>query len=359
MPYSHKKLTVDEIVAVIRLVESYVFRRAICTIPTNSMNTTFAGLSRTIQKENYIESLHAAFLLLPSYRRFPNDEDFMRDIKKRDLYNFRSRSYWLRRLENHGRKERVAVEEYTIEHIMPQNENLSKEWQAELGIEFQRIQQEWLHTIGNLTLTAYNSEYSDHSFTYKRQEITDKNGYKIGFAHSPLKLNNELRDTPVWNEEALKSRAHCLAQEAITVWRAPQLSSEVLDTYRPLSKSKAQYNISDHPQLNMGAMSELFDAFRKAILALDPCINEEFLKLYVAYKAETNFVDVIPQAKRLLLILNLTMDDIEDPKELCHDISGKGRWGNGDVEVVLNSLDELPYAIGLVRQSFDYQMGRS
>ncbi|MCA8917314.1 MAG: DUF262 domain-containing protein, partial [Planctomycetes bacterium] len=157
--YKQDRLTTDELLGIIRLVESYVFRRAICAIPTNSLNKTFAGLSRSLKKDRYLESVKAAFLLMPSYRRFPSDEEFQRDIKLRDLYNFRSRSYWLRRLENHGRKERVVVENYTIEHILPQNEALSPEWQAELGPEWQRIQQTWLHTLGNLTLTGYNSEY--------------------------------------------------------------------------------------------------------------------------------------------------------------------------------------------------------
>ncbi len=94
-------------------------------------------------------------------------------------------------------------------------------------------------------------------------------------------------------------------------------------------------------------------------MALDPCITEDFLKLYVAYKAETNFVDVVPQAKRLLLVLNLTIEDIEDPKDLCRDISNIGRWGNGDVEVGLSSIEELPYVMGLIRQSFEQQMGDS
>ena len=104
-------------------------------------------------------------------------------------------------------------------------------------------------------------------------------------------------------------------------------------------------------------MRDLFETLRKSVMALDPCVNEEFLKLYVAYKAETNFVDVVPQAKRLLLVLNLGIDDIEDPKGLCRDISNIGRWGNGDVEIGLSSVDELPYVMGLIRQSFDRQMG--
>ena len=103
-------------------------------------------------------------------------------------------------------------------------------------------------------------------------------------------------------------------------------------------------------------MHDLFEAFRKEVCALDPVVNEEFLKLYVAYKAETNFVDVVPQAKRLRLSLNMPFAEIVDPRGLCKDVSALGRWGNGEVEVGLTSLEELPYIIGLVRQSFDRQM---
>lgn len=356
--YKQGRLTSEEVLRIVRLVESYVFRRAICAIPTNSLNKTFAGMSRILKKDRYLESVQAAFLLLPSYRRFPSDDEFQRDVKVRDLYNFRSRSYWLRRLENHGRKERVMVEDYTIEHILPQNEALSKEWQAELGTDWQRVQQDWLHTLGNLTLTGYNSEYSDHPFAYKRDQVTDKNDNPVGFAHSPLKLNLGLGKVSQWNETAIKDRADRLAADAAKVWGAPQLADDVLDAYRPAAaKPGQQYGVADHAHLTAGPMRELFEALRKSILALDPCVNEEFLKLYVAYKAETNFVDVVPQAKRLLLVLNLGIDDIEDPKGLCRDISNIGRWGNGDVEIGLNTADDLPYVMGLIRQSFDRQMG--
>jgi len=104
-------------------------------------------------------------------------------------------------------------------------------------------------------------------------------------------------------------------------------------------------------------MRELFDLFREAVLALDPCVSEEFLKLYVAYKAETNFVDVVPQAKRLRLAINMPFHEIDDPKGICLDVTNLGRWGNGDVEVGIITKEDLPYVIGLVRQSFDRQMG--
>lgn len=356
--YRQERLTAEEVLHIVRLVESYVFRRAICAIPTNSLNKTFAGLTRTLKKDRYLESVQAVFLLLPSYRRFPSDEEFQRELKVRDLYNFRSRTYWLRRLENHGRKERVVVEDYTIEHILPQNEALSQEWQAELGSEWHRIQQTWLHTLGNLTLTAYNSTYSDRSFIYKCDQALDKDGNPVGFAHSPLKLNKGLGQVQVWNEDAIKVRADRLATDALKVWGAPQLAGDVLDAYRPTATSPdQQYSISDHPHLAGGPIRDLFEALRQGVLALDPCVSEEFWKLYVAYKAETNFVDVVPQAKRLRLSLNMPFHEIDDPKGVCLDVTNLGRWGNGDVEVGLASLAELPYVMGLIRQSFDRQMG--
>lgn len=348
--YQHGILSKEHFLEAVLLTESYVFRRAVCAIPTNSLNKTFATFKRGLKKDRYLESIKAYFLLLPSYRRFPNNEEFKRDLKVRDLYKFRSRSYWLRRLENHDRKERVLVDEYTIEHILPQNENLSKEWKEELGPDWQSIQQNWLHTLGNLTLTGYNSKYSDHSFAQKR----DMEG---GFKESPLKLNQGLGQVQAWNEAAIQERADRLAKQAVQVWKAPELSADVLDAYRLKPQQSGGYTINDHPFLTVGAMRNIFEAFRTEVMALDQCVSEEFLKLYVAYKAETNFVDVVPQAQRLRLSLNMRYSEIQDPKKLCKDVTNLGRWGNGDVEIGLSTLQELPYVMGLVRQAFEKQMG--
>ena len=349
--YASDAFSAADFAATVRLVEAYVFRRAICAIPTNSMNKTFATFGKALKKGHYIESIQAHFLTLPSYRRFPGDDEFRRDLHTRDLYNFRSRSYWLRRLENHGRKERVAVDEYTIEHILPQNPNLSTAWKLALGPEWERVQKQWLHTLGNLTLTGYNAEYSDRAFTEKR----DMTG---GFKESPLKLNAGLGLIDAWNEAAIQERAGRLADQALAVWAAPKLDAATLAAYQPeTAPANGGYSIEDHPHLLSPGLREVFEAFRKEVLALDPCVSEEFMKLYVAYKAETNFVDVVPQAKRLRLSINMTFAEINDPKGLCRDITNISRWGNGDVEVGLKSIDELPYIMGLVRQSYERQMG--
>ncbi len=351
--YDLDAITEDELCEVVRLVEAYVYRRAVCSIPTNSLNKTFATFGRELKKDRYLESIKAHFLLMPSYRRFPRDDEFKRELRGRDLYNFRSRSYWLRRLENHGRKERVPVDEYTIEHIMPQNEDLSAEWRSDLGPERERVHETWLHTLGNLTLTGYNSEYSDRPFVEKR----DMEG---GFKMSPLRLNEGIGWLERWDEGAIQIRADRLADLAASVWVDVHLPAERLASYRrqPERRRVEAYAIEDHPHLAQGsAFRPLFDMFRKEVLALSPVVTEEFLKFYVAYKAETNFVDVVPQASRLRLALNMRFHELHDPRGVAKDITNLGRWGNGDVEVELSDPGELRYVTGLVRQAFEKQMG--
>jgi uncharacterized protein with ParB-like and HNH nuclease domain/predicted transport protein len=348
--YDGGALSRDDFLSAVRMIESYVFRRSVCAIPTNSMNKTFATFGKALKKDRYLESIEAHFLLLPSYRRFPSDDEFRREFKSRDLYNYRSRSYWLRRLENHGRKERVAVEQYSIEHILPQNPSPSAEWKRDLGPEWQQVQKRWLHTLGNLTLTGCNSEMSDSSFAEKRD-------MEKGYKQSPLKLNEGLGSMETWNEAAIHARAEKLAQRALDIWKAPSLGEAVLAAYVPKGKTSGGYSIENHRYLLTPAIRELFEPFRKEVLAIDPCVSEEFLKLYVAYKAETNFVDVVPQSQRLRLSLNIPFPEINDPMRLCVDVTGKGRWGNGDVEVYYERLADLPDIMGLVRQCYERQMG--
>jgi uncharacterized protein with ParB-like and HNH nuclease domain/predicted transport protein len=348
--YVSEKLTSDDFHKIVRLVESYVFRRAICAVPTNSMSKTFETFSRSVRNDAYLESVRAHFLNLKSYRRFPVDDEFIARIQDRDLYNFRSRVYWLRRFENFGRKERVHVDDYTIEHIMPQNENLPQTWRDSLGTNWSEIQTKWLHTLGNLTLTGYNSEYSDKIFTQKR----DMEG---GFKDSPLRVNHGLAQLDRWDESSIKVRAETMAKRAVEVWGMPDLEATALLRYQQPTSTASEYTINDHPHLLSGEISGLFESFRREIKALDPCVTEQFLKLYVAFKAETNFADVIPQTKALLVSLKIDLDELSDPRKMAVDVTDRGRWGNGNTEVKLSDSADLPYVIGLVRQALDLQLG--
>ena len=345
--YANELLPRKDFVVVLKLVESYVFRRLICGIPTNSLNKTFANFSRDIDKSNYLESVQAAFLLKDSYRRFPKDEEFWYEFTVRDVYSLRNRNYLLDKLENYGRKEKVPIEEYTIEHIMPQNENLSSEWRSELGAEWEKVQADYLHTIGNLTLTGYNPELSDKPFREKR----DMEG---GFRDSPIRLNQSLANLEHWNKNEINQRAETLADKAIKVWPSPNLPQEVLDKYRTQSLEDGRtYTLADHSEGLQEPIMDLFQRLRKRILNLDPSVREEIKKWYIAYKTTTNFVDVVLQKKQLRLSLNMRFPEINDPRGLCRDVTNVGRWGNGDVEVGLSSTEDLDYILGLIQQSYE------
>lgn len=131
------------------------------------MNKTFATLKNYIRPDDYLNSVKAFFVMQDTYKEFPDNDKFEGAFESRDIYNMRARNYILSRLENLENKAPIIIENYTIEHIMPQNKNLSSEWQADLGAEWQEVQKKYLHTIGNLTLTAYNSEMSDRPFLEK------------------------------------------------------------------------------------------------------------------------------------------------------------------------------------------------
>jgi len=343
--YKDEVISKIELLEIISLIESYVFRRAICGIPTNSMNKTFSNLYKTIQKDKYIESVKASLQLLESYKRFPTDSEFEKEIVMKDVYNFRSRNYLLSKLENFKRKELVNVDNYTIEHVMPQNSNLSQEWRSMLGENWKAIQENYLHTIGNLTLTAYNSELSDRPFKHKKT-------IEGGFNDSPIRLNDFLRKTEFWREEDILNRAKELSVKAINIWKSAVLTEEQLEYYRPEVKSSATYSIDAYDYLK-GDMIELYEALKKRILNIDSSVHEEYKKLYIAYKSSTNFVDIVPQKSRLRLSLNIVFSDITDPKGYCKDITGLGRWGNGDVEVAFENLNQLDDIMELIEQAFD------
>src|SRR3989344_351925 len=351
--YAKNKISKQDLIEILRLIESYVFRRAICGVPTNSLNKTFSTIYKNINQENYLESIKAIIILQDSYRRIPDNDEFKKELLIKDVYNFRNRNYILRKLENHDRKELVDVESYTIEHIMPQNTKLSEEWIKDLGEKWKDIQKLYLHTIGNLTLTGYNSELSDNPFKTKR----DMTG---GFKDSHIRLNRSLATLEIWNEQEIKKRAEEVFKLGINVWSYPLLEKEILDKYitEEEDTSKQKYNIENHKHLQESEpMRPLFEELRKRILNIDSSVREEPQKLYIAYKSVTNFVDIVPQKKALRMSLNIPFDNIKDPQGKCRNVSGLGRWGNGDAEIKITSSDEIDYTISLIKQAFDNVIG--
>lgn len=339
-------ITEDDLIEISKICISYVFRRSICGIPTNSLNKTFATLRNEIKADDYMNSIKAFFVLRDDYKEFPDNEKFKKAFVSRDIYNMRSRNFILSRLENFGNKAPIIIENYTIEHIMPQNSNPSDEWKTMLGTNWREVQKNYLHTIGNLTLTAYNSEMSDHPFMVKM----DMEG---GFKESALRLNAYLVKLTEWNEEHIKERARRLAEKAEQIWRYPGISETELAPYRVEEKLAQKYTIDSY---NMNASTRLlFDMIDRRICNLSPDVKREFKKLYIAYKLDTNFVDIVVQKQRLRISLNMKFSEVRDPKGLCRDVTDIGKWGNGDVEVFLEHTSEIDDIMELIEQAYNKQ----
>ncbi|WRG54953.1 DUF262 and DUF1524 domain-containing protein [Helicobacter pylori] len=343
-------LSQQDFIPIIALTESYLCRRAVCGLGANSLNKIFPSFTKKIDKDQYLESIEAHFLSLEKTTgKFPKDSEFKDSFITKELYDpkkIKKIRYFLERLEKFDTKEPVDTQKCDTEHIMPQT--LTPEWQKDLGENFEAIHEKYLHTIGNLTLTGYNAEYSNNSFREKRD-------MEKGFKQSPLRLNQSLRDLEVFGEEQIEKRANDLADWALKIWTYPKLDAETLEKYKPKKEKKA-YDLSSY---KFGSHSrELFDILSKEIKALDERITESFMKAYIAYKFKTNFVDIVVQTKDLKLYLNMKFHELQDEKNLAKDRTNKKNHnGNGDVEVKLETKEDIPYCLGLIKQALEKQMG--
>ncbi len=344
--YSDGVLSKDDFISIIYLIESYICRRTVCGLGANGLNKIFASFTKKINKDQYLESIKVHFLSLETTKgKFPKDSEFKNLFITIDFYNLKEKKYFFERLENFNTKEPVNTKECTIEHIMPQT--LTPEWQRDLGENFQAIHDKYLHTIGNLTLTGYNQEYSNNSFQEKRD-------MEKGFKQSPLRLNQSLKDLESFDEKEIEKRANDLADWALKIWTYPKLDVETLEKYKP-KKEKKVYDLSSY---KFGSHSrELFDILRKEIKALDERVTEKFNQVYISYKFSKNFVDIVVQTKDLKLYLNMKFNELQDEKNLASDATNKHHNGNGDIEVKLETKENIPYCLGLIKQALEKQMG--
>lgn len=215
--YSCQILIKEDFKKILQVVISYLWRRAICEIPTNSLSKTFATLYQAVDKEDYVNSIIKAFVFKSSYKRFPSDYEVREKLQTKDIYHFRLRKYLLEALENYYHKEPIDLNtaNYTIEHIMPQNIEHNLSWQQMLGEDWQEVHSLYLHTLGNLTITGYNAEMSNKSFWEK------VNG-ESGFKHSHLKLNESIAQCDVWNKKAIQRRTNILTDIILKIWKYPE-----------------------------------------------------------------------------------------------------------------------------------------
>ncbi|MCQ2855004.1 DUF262 and DUF1524 domain-containing protein [Helicobacter pylori] len=366
--YKDGVLSKQDFTPIIALTESYICRKTVCGFGSNGLNKIFAFFTKKIDKKQYLKSIEAHFLSLEKTTgKFPKDSEFRDSLITIDFYKLKKikkiKSF-LERLENFDTKEPVDTQKCSIEHIMPQT--LNPKWEEDLGENFKAIHEKYLHTIGNLTLTGYNSEYSNNSFREKRD-------MENGFKQSSLKLNQSLKDLEVFGEKEIEKRANDLADWALKIWTYPILEAETLEEYKSkkekkekkekeeykLKKEKKVYDLSSYKFSPHSR--ELFDILREKIKALDERITEKFNQKYIAYKfCKISFVDIVVQEKGLNLYLKMNLNELQDEikeKLKFRDVSNIGRPCYGKMKVELETKENIPYCLGLIKQALEKQMG--
>ena len=194
--YAGKRLSRHDLLTLTRLVTAYVMRRAVCGYRPAAPPPVFATASRSVDPERYVESVRAYFLCLPDGSAFPSDEAFRAELVSRNMYRFRHRDVLLERLENNERKgARASLALYGRSHHAAGRTPAGNMWKAELGPDWAQTWQSLRHTLGNLTLTAFNPEMGNRPFR-------DKRDAEKGYRDSPLRLNADLRQTECWDGDS-------------------------------------------------------------------------------------------------------------------------------------------------------------
>ena len=262
----------------------------------------------------------------------------------------RSCFYLLDRLENFNTNERIDTSSFTIEHVLPQAEELRPEWRTMLGSDWKRIQETWLHRLGNVTLTGYNSDYSDRTFEAKKC-LPEK-----GFNDSPLRLNKFIREQNVWTESQIEQRGKLLASKAVKVWPSLVVDRQLLkqgELEERVARAAA-YTVTGVPMDSLA--KQLFEILRPRIQALGSDVVELPNQQSIVYAVYDFFVEIIPRRHRLTLLLNLDFDTVSDPSGKATDAS---EWAfvvnaneSGGVLYSFDSAAEIEAAMNLVLQAY-------
>jgi hypothetical protein len=289
-------MTEEDFLEALSLIESYILRRAICGLQTRGYWQIFASLAYTIGAQDTLTKLKVALARQRDNYRFPSDEEFKRALKENDLYGLRVCRHLLEGLENHGSKEPTDTTAYSIEHILPQNDRLRNDWRKMLGDNWKEVQKTWLHRLGNLTLTGYNSKYSDRTFEEKKTT-------EGGFADSSVRLNKFVREQPVWTAKEISVRTDTLAKRAALIWPELSVDQSLIDAADVLEKRE----LAKRQDLSKVTMSDdaklLFAELKARIFEIDQNVLELAEPKSISYHGPHFFLEVLPRRYRISLLL--------------------------------------------------------
>ena len=269
----------DELLSVLRLVQSYVWRRFILGLPTSALNKIFMNLYDRIDPADYLASIERSLMQRSGTQRFPRDAEVLAMLRDKDMYSTKSRTrtYFFDRLENHNNREPVDVKipGITVEHIFPQNPDSG--WRSVLDAdEYEALGEKYLNTVGNLTLSGNNGRLGNKTFVDKRD--MDENGGEQGYRFSRLWLNRDLATLERWEVEQVEARAERIAYRFLDVWPAPSVgvatdadSDEVniFDAEEPRYK-RLEYAVFLGSRMQVTQVAKLYSEVFEQLLLLQP-----------------------------------------------------------------------------------------
>jgi len=344
----HKTLPETQLLEALRLIESYLLRRAVIGAQSRGYGLEFAKLAYRIEDTQPLASLKAALARMPAAYAFPEDAEFERALLEGDLYHKRVCKQVLDGLENRDSKEQSDTSAYSIEHIMPQNEKMPEPWRQMLGEGWKGVHQTWLHRLGNLTLTGYNSTYSD-------KPLAEKQTIEHGFQQSSVRLNQDVRDAPVWTEVQMRARGERLATRALDIW--PRLDADtkmIREMEREELKARAASRDLDRVDMTDGAKA-MFDTLRARIRADFPEVIEMAETKSVSYHDPDFFLEVIPRKRGLSLLIGIDYNEVDGPDETVRDTANYSFVTHasyqGGVLINLRDGEPLDLAMRVVTQA--------
>ena len=343
-----------EFIEALGLIESFVLRRAVCRIQSRNFWSYFAAMSKRIGEENPLLDLKVALARLTESYRFPSDEEFSTALKTVDLYDLRVCKVVLDGLENYGNNEPSDTSTYSIEHILPQNQNLPSGWREMLGIEWEEIQSSRLHKLGNLTLTGYNSTYSDRPFDEKKI-------IEGGFNQSSVRLNQYVREQSVWTDQEIDIRTSDLASRSLEIWQSLEVDPSAIRDAE-LQELKLRSEAGDTKRVQMTAASRsLYEKIASRLHSDIPELIELAEPRSVSYFAPDFFMELVPRKYSVQLVLSQKYSEIQDPAEYLEDAatytfvvnSSHFSSHQSGVLVALDNEDMIDAVMPLIQQTVE------
>ena len=334
--YDDGAISEEDAKDVLQLVDSYLLRSSVCGLLKGG-NKVFPELISTINKKGDIKGIERTLMSKTGTRKFPRDAMFRDQLRNFPLYTSRAVcKYMLTRLEQGSREERFELDDLQIEHIMPQT--LTDEWMKDLGEEWSEIHDKYVHTIGNLTLTAHNPEMSNMSFSEKQNT----------YQKSELNLTGSLVDHKVWGEDEISERAARLAEAAVHLWKCPK-------GYAP---DGVETDAEEEEEYVEGTdLKYLWYALKKEILSSYDGLEFYMTRVYGGFRipvyGRVRSVVIcsleVRRSKIYLTYNTKVSDDIIRPSIFVEDVSNVGHQSPWDFRSTIIAEDNIKSAVELVK----------